>query len=66
MHTSVHRSFHLELQVTTQEDKLMAVEKDQDLPFEEVMDIFQLNDQLFGLLDSAGKVNQTSHGCMVW
>ena len=60
-----HFIYACKLQLQKIQDKLMAVEKDQDLPFEEVMNIFQMNDQMFGLLDSAGKGTQNQAAALV-
>ena len=60
-----HFIYGCKLQLKKVQDKLLAVEKDQDLPFEEVMNIFQMNDQILGLLDSAGKGTQNQANALV-
>lgn len=59
-----HFVYGCKLQLKSVQDKLMAVENDQPLPFQEVMNIFKLNDQMFGLLDSIARGNQTQAFCL--
>lgn len=53
-----HFIYGSKLQLRAIQDKLNAVEEGNTLPYKDVLDIFKMNDQLFGLLDSVAKGNQ--------